>query len=89
MSERVQCVKYNGTLSNEMSITHGVPQGSILGPLLFLLYINDISAVSSLIDFVLYADDSNFLLSGPNLKVLVETINIELTKAVEWFTVNK
>ena len=89
LSNRQQYVTFNGTNSGFLPITCGVPQGSILGPLLFLLYINDISKTSSLLDFVLFADDTNIFYSHPNLNTLVNTLNTELPKISSWFKCNK
>jgi retron-type reverse transcriptase len=61
LSNRKQLVNYNGVKSEEMTITAGVPQGSVLGPLLFLLYINDIQYCSELVSIILFADDTNIL----------------------------
>ena len=57
--ELMQFVQYNGYNSSSKYIKCGVPQGSILGPLLFLLYINDLCNVSKALDFILFADDTN------------------------------
>ena len=58
LSNRTQIVEVNGQVSEKGTIKHGVPQGSILGPLLFLLYINDISQSSDILKFFLFADDT-------------------------------
>ena len=72
-----------------MNATTGVPQGSILGPLLFLIYINDIENCSNILSFVLYADDTNALCSNSCLKTLADIIQKEMNKIVEWLNANK
>jgi hypothetical protein len=89
LSNRTQCVCINDVLSNPTLIKCGVPQGSILGPLLFTLYVNDIEYASKLLKFVMFADDTNLLLSDTNLDVLISTMNIELLKVTNWFKINK
>ena len=66
-----------------------VPQGSVLGPLLFLLYINDIQESSDKFSFYLFADDTNILYSDKNLKSLELSVNQELNNVYDWLTVNK
>ena len=70
-------------------ITHGVPQGSILGPLLFILYINDIVNCSDLLRFILFADDTNLFYSCDDIWKLKEIVNAELAKVLNWFRANK
>lgn len=88
LSNRTQFVYFKGSNSQTTKITCGVPQGSILGPLLFLLFINDISMTSLVFKFILFADDTNVFLSNASLDVLFETANAELISIATWFNVN-
>jgi hypothetical protein len=89
LRNREQIVKFNQIKSKEMVIKSGVPQGSILGPILFLLYINDIENCSKLISFILFADDTNIFYSNKCLKTLSNIIQTEIDKVAEWLHVNK
>ena len=72
-----------------MVIESGVPQGSILGPILFLLYVNDIENCSNLLSFILFADDTNIFYTNSCLKTLNKIIQTEINKVAEWLNVNK
>jgi uncharacterized PurR-regulated membrane protein YhhQ (DUF165 family) len=72
-----------------MTITSGVPQGSVLGPLLFLLYINDIQNCSNIISNILFADDTIIFYSHACLKTLNQTIQEEINKIAVWLNINK
>ena len=72
-----------------MTISTGVPQGSVLGPLLFLLYINDIQNWSDIISFVLFADDTNAFYSNSCLKTLNTTMQKEVNEIIKWLNINK
>ena len=89
LQERTQIVKFKQYRSAEMNVMTGVPQGSILGPLLFLIYINDIENCSNIFSFILYADDTNALYSNSSLNTLVNIIQKEMNKIVEWLNANK
>ena len=89
LTNRKQCVTYDGLLTKTKRIVCGVPQGSILGPLLFLIYVNDLCKTSKLFDFILFADDTNLFYSHKNLKALFETVNNELNLVNDWFIANK
>ena len=88
LSERRQCVSVGGVTSEYKSINRGVPQGSILGPVLFILYINDMHKACNL-KFVHYADDTTVFISGANLAQLSETLNEELKKIDFWLQANR
>ena len=81
-------VVFNHCHSSQFSISCGVPQGSILRPLLFSLYVNDMVIVSFLLFPILFADDTNILLNSKNMSDLFHIMNIELKKIVEWLYVN-
>ena len=70
--------------SSVKPVTCGVPQGSLLGPLLFITYINDFKFSSTLLSFILYADDSSIFYSHQNPQILVETVNSELENIARW-----
>ena len=87
LSNRKQLTFANNTLSSETTVKCGVPQGSILGPLLFLVYVNDmISAVNC--ELFLYADDSALVVSGKSVKDIQDTLSYELGNIHEWLVDN-
>lgn len=97
LSERQQYVEIEGIRSNTLRITTGVPQGSILGPLLFLIYVNDMYTVSDEFEFIKYADDTTLISRmvpsksnrANNRDSTSERLNHELQKITDWLAVNK
>ena len=89
LSDRSQYVTYNGVKSSTKPIKCGVPQGSILGPLLFLIYINDLPNVCKVTMPFLFADDTHLFTSGDDLDDMYDTANHELNNIAEWLKVNK
>lgn len=87
--DRQQYVYVNDSSSPCKYINYGVPQGSILGPLLFILYINDFVNSTSIFHKVIFADDTNLFTSHMNLPTLQDTVNTELIKVDAWFKCNK
>jgi hypothetical protein len=88
LSDCKQFVFLNGKCSSLLNILLGVPQGSILGPLLFLIYINDLPAASSL-PSSLFADDTKLFASGPDIHALTAFVNEEFQKVVQYFRLHK
>jgi hypothetical protein len=89
LTYRRQFVSIGHSVSDYQPITCGVPQGSVLGPLLFLLYINDFNNCATDIDFHLFADDSNLFCSHKNLQNLEITLNNQLCNIYKWLCANK
>ena len=85
----MQYVSFGDTDSILRNVICGVPHGSILGPKLFILYINDICNVSPVLKFILFADDTNIFCSGSDIVQLSIIVSNELDKLNEWFAVNK
>ena len=82
---------FNLSLSSgaHSNIKCGVPQGSILGPLLFLIYMNDMCDVSEVLGFILFADDTKIFFSHKNLNFIEKTLNEGLLNLTDWCRVNK
>ena len=89
LSGRQQFVTYNGVQSSMKVVKCGVPQGSILGPILFLVYINDLANICRNTLPFLFADDTNLFISGSNLPQIEEMLNQELQEISLWLKVNK
>ena len=89
LSCRKQLVQYNSYNSSLLHITCGVPQGSILGPLLFLVLLNDLCSVLKVLELILFADDTNIFYSYTDASYLLELVKLELEKITCWFYTNK
>lgn len=89
LSQRKQFVEYESFHSNISPVNHGVPQGSILGPLLFLIYVNDVINISDSLSFTLFADDITILYPHSKLDDSTLFLNSELLKLCRWFNCNK
>ena len=88
LRDREQFVSLHGIESTKKKISCGVPQGSVLGPLLFLLFINDLPNATDFLT-LLFADDTTFQVSGTDLNQLFDFVNTELKKSAVWFEANK
>ena len=89
LDNRRQFCRINGTSSQLTEITCGVPQGSCLGPLLFLIYINDFPFSLQKSNLSMYADDTAISLSSKNIDELQNDLNLDLLKLQDWLHANK
>ena len=89
LSNRMQMVYINNTFSNINNIDIGVPQGSILGPLLFLIYVNDLNTCIKYSNTYHFADDTNLQLITKSLNKLNRYMNHDLANLVQWLRANK
>ena len=85
---RQQFVAIDGSESSKTTLKIGVPQGSILGPLLFVIYINDLPHIHEIAKFILYADDANIILTGKNIQEITEQANRLTTLLGDWVDCN-
>ena len=88
LCNRKQFVVYNNAKSYMGKVNIGVPQGSILGPLLFLLYVNDLSNVSMKLSFIQFADDTSIFIKGGSLSEIALSMNSEMKNVTEWLRNN-
>ena len=89
LCNRKQYVSINNVNSNILPVAYKVSQGSILGPLLFILFINDITSISKLAELIIFADDINLYFKHANISELFVNVNNELQKISKWFKLNK
>ena len=89
LNERSQYVTVNGHASEMLPITCEVPQGSVLGPLLFFIYVDDLPNASKLSRFYLFADDTSIYFDSENLPTLQKIVNRELKNVRKWLEANR
>jgi hypothetical protein len=88
-SNRTQFCTFGDQISSTKNITCGVPQGSILGPLLFLFYINDLGNIFENVQSILFSDDSNLIAKGSSIQVLKQHINQDIPLLTSWLKTNR
>ena len=88
LKNRKKRVKYKNIYGNNVNVNHGVPQGTILGPLLFLIFINDLFSIKSSAKLIGYADDTTLLYTKKNSEKLIELIKADVPKIFNWFANN-
>ena len=88
-TNRIQLVEVNGRVSEKRNIKLGVPQGSILGPLLFTIYVNDLVNISSKVQFFLFADDTAIIIKGKSYQDIQNEVNEFIPQLTSWFLCNR
>ena len=88
LSNRKQFVSLNGCNSSTLTMEYGVPQGSILGPLLFIIYINDIPDLADFATFILYADDANIILTANTIEEISNQLKMLILNLQQWVNSN-
>ena len=86
--DRTQSIKVDNVLSDPLPIHYGVPQGSILGPLLFIIYINDLSSVVKYCHVQLYADDTLLCVSSLTVNVIESKLSEDMERIITWLSGN-
>lgn len=89
LANRSHTTMIDGQKSSTANVVMGVPQGSVLGPILFLLFVNDLPNFSDILTSILFADDANLYLKGDDPSNLILTANIELFKLYDWCIANR
>ena len=89
LTGRTQSTRFGEHTSSNTPISVGLPQGSVLGPILFNIYINDLSNISEILKCILFCDDSTLYLKEKNINTLIEKANIELHKLYAWVIANR
>ena len=89
LTQRQQIVEYNGSQSDSLEIKTGIPQGSVLGPFLFSVYINDLPLCTDMFNMIMYADDTTLFCDINSIPDGEHSLNAELSKITDWLAANK
>ena len=89
LSNRKQFIQAGAIKTSNLDIICGVPQASVLGPLLFIIYVNGLSNISRIFGPIIVADDTNLFFSHKNIKKLFHTASLELNKVFKWVNANR
>ena len=89
LNQRTQYVSYKNNCSSKTTVTYGIPQGSVLGPLLFIIYTNDLPSCLKNSKTILFADDTTIYSTAPHLNQAYVNLNTDLNSLADWFKANK